>query len=217
MKVWVFQRDLTFKGGTWGCRTPHLEYVAGYTNPLLFLFEQTQQLMVLTTRGKPWWLRVWANPEFVQLHRWGPWVLERFLGYWGPQNCEILHLPRPIKAKQHFFFLKKKKKTRRKGLPDSFWIITTPRLGLPCPGYFDVFASRGACLSRLYSRLKWRGLTTFAGATKRAFSAIWYMSFCLGICNWSKILWNPDYRQRLPLKSTDVWRCRIQPLCVLRR
>ena len=36
----------------------HLNYVAAYTNPLLFLFERTQQLTLLTTRGKPWRLRV---------------------------------------------------------------------------------------------------------------------------------------------------------------
>jgi len=33
--------------GTWGCRmlTLHLKYVAGYTGPLLFLFERTQHLL----------------------------------------------------------------------------------------------------------------------------------------------------------------------------
>ena len=33
--------------GTWGGRilTLHLNYVAGYTGPLLFLFERTQQLL----------------------------------------------------------------------------------------------------------------------------------------------------------------------------
>ena len=50
---------------TWGGRilTLHLNYVAGYTDPLLFLFERTQQLTPLTTRGKPWRLRVWAGPK----------------------------------------------------------------------------------------------------------------------------------------------------------
>jgi len=59
--------------GTRGGRilTLHLNYVAGYTCPLLFLFEQTQQLTPLTTRGKPWRLRVWAGPKFVRPHRWG--------------------------------------------------------------------------------------------------------------------------------------------------
>jgi len=49
---------------TWGGRilTIHLNYVAGYTRPLLFLFERTQQLTPLTTRGMPWRLRVWAGP-----------------------------------------------------------------------------------------------------------------------------------------------------------
>jgi len=40
---------------TWDGRilTLHLNYVAAYTNPLLFLFERTQQLTLLTTKGKP--------------------------------------------------------------------------------------------------------------------------------------------------------------------
>jgi len=40
---------------TWCGRilTLHLNYVAGYTDPLLFLFELTQQLTPLTTKGKP--------------------------------------------------------------------------------------------------------------------------------------------------------------------
>ena len=56
---------------TWGgwILTLHLNYVAGYTDPLLFLFERTQQLAPLTTKGKPWRLRVWAGPKFVRLHR----------------------------------------------------------------------------------------------------------------------------------------------------
>ena len=55
---------------TWGGQilTLHLSYVAGYTTPLLFLFERTQQLTALTTRGKPWRLRVWAGPKFVRPH-----------------------------------------------------------------------------------------------------------------------------------------------------
>ena len=36
------------------------------------------------------------------------------------------------------------------------------------------------------------------GATKRAFSLF-------------NIFWNSDYRQRFPLKSTEIWRYRIQP------
>jgi len=81
---------------TWGGRilTIHLNHVAGYTDPLLFLFKRTQQLMPLTTRGKPWRLRVWAGPKFrrvIRSHRWGPWVMKRFLGYWSPQ--ELRNLP----------------------------------------------------------------------------------------------------------------------------
>jgi len=55
---------------TWGGRilTLHRNYVAGYIGPLLFLFERTQQLTPLTTRGKPWRLRVWAGPMFVRTH-----------------------------------------------------------------------------------------------------------------------------------------------------
>ena len=46
----------TTRGGR--IRTLHLNSVAGYTGPPLFLFERTQELTPLTTRGKPWWLRV---------------------------------------------------------------------------------------------------------------------------------------------------------------
>jgi len=103
---------------TWGGRilTLHLNYVSGYTDPLIFLFERTQQLIPVTTTGKPWRLHVWESPgpKLVQPHRWGPWVLKRFLGYWGPQNCQILHLPRPSKSKRHIFFNKKEKKRKPK-------------------------------------------------------------------------------------------------------
>jgi len=58
---------------TWGSQilTLHLNSVAGYTGPLLFLCERTQQLTPLTTRGMPWRLRVGAGPMFVRTHRWG--------------------------------------------------------------------------------------------------------------------------------------------------
>jgi len=59
------------------------------------------------------------------------------------------------------------------------------------------------------------GLQHLLGATKREFSARYFMSLCFGICNFSKIFWTSDYRQRFPFKSTDIWRYRIQPFCVL--
>jgi len=59
------------------------------------------------------------------------------------------------------------------------------------------------------------GLQHLLGATKRAFSAGWFGSFCLGFCHFSEIFWNSDYRQRIPLKSTDIWKSRIHTLCVL--
>jgi hypothetical protein len=44
---------------TWGVRilTLHLNYVAGYTSPLLFLFEQTHNYYVDNRGLKPWRLR----------------------------------------------------------------------------------------------------------------------------------------------------------------
>jgi len=53
-------------------------------------------------------------------------------------------------------------------------------------------------------RVEWRDLQHLLGATERAFSARSFRPLCLGICNFSKIFWNSDYRQRLPLKSTDI-------------
>jgi len=35
--------------------------VAGCTDPLLFLFERTQQLIPLTAMGKPWRFRAWCH------------------------------------------------------------------------------------------------------------------------------------------------------------
>jgi len=35
------------------------------------------------------------------------------------------------------------------------------------------------------------------------------------ICDFSKLFWNSDYCQIFPLKSTDIWRYRIQPFCIL--
>ena len=54
-----------------GCEWPKAPLLAarpdaGYTYPLLFLFEQTQLLTPLTTRGKPWRLHVLVSPKFVQ-------------------------------------------------------------------------------------------------------------------------------------------------------
>ena len=45
--------------GTWGCRIPtlHLNYVAGYTGPLLFLFERTHNCSVDNQGLLPWRLR----------------------------------------------------------------------------------------------------------------------------------------------------------------
>jgi len=110
--------------GVAGSSTFHLNYVAGYTNPLLFLFERTQQLTPLSTRGKPWRLRVWAGPKFVQLHRWGPWVMKRFLGYWSPQE---LRNPPPPTTRQTkttlVFFKKKKEKENPKQLPSLLCLL----------------------------------------------------------------------------------------------
>jgi len=61
-----------------------------------------------------------------------------------------------------------------------------------------------------YHEWSGEGLQHLLGATKRAFSVIWFRLFNLGIFDFSKIFWNSDYRQRFPLKSTDIWRYRIQ-------
>jgi len=44
---------------TWGVwiLTLHLKYVAGYTGPLLFLFERTYNYYVDNQKLVPWWLR----------------------------------------------------------------------------------------------------------------------------------------------------------------
>jgi len=52
--------------------TLHLNYVAGYTGPLLFLFERTHNYPgLLTTRGFcPGVSVIWAGPKFVRPHWW---------------------------------------------------------------------------------------------------------------------------------------------------
>ena len=98
-----------------GCRSLilHLNYVAGYTDPLLFLFERTQQLTPLTTRGKPWRLRVWAGPKFVRPHRWGPWVIKSFHGYWSPQELQNPPPPATEQIKATLVFLKNKRRGKK--------------------------------------------------------------------------------------------------------
>ena len=57
--------------GTWGCRilTLNLNYVAGYTGPLLFLFERTHNsVTTLITRGLcPGSSVVWAGASLVRV------------------------------------------------------------------------------------------------------------------------------------------------------
>ena len=52
-------RGHSFSQGTWGCRilTLHLNYVAGYTGPLLFLFERTHNYSIDDQGLVPWRLR----------------------------------------------------------------------------------------------------------------------------------------------------------------
>ena len=104
----------------WPDPQPHLIYVASYTDPLLFLFERTQQLTPSTTRGKPWRHRVWAGPKIVRPHRWGPWIMKRFLGYWSPQERRNPPSPTTERIKATLISFKKKKAQRKGTLPLEF-------------------------------------------------------------------------------------------------
>ena len=53
-------------GDAWISLDHHLNYVLAPPNPTSPIFERTQPLTPLTTKGKPWRLRVWASPELVQ-------------------------------------------------------------------------------------------------------------------------------------------------------
>jgi len=82
---------------TWGVRilTLHLNYVACYTDPLLSS-SNGPTTTTLTTKGLcPGGSVVWASPKFVRPHRWGYWVMIRFLEIQGPNCREILHRPLP--------------------------------------------------------------------------------------------------------------------------
>jgi len=59
--------------------TLRLNYVAGYTSPLLSLFEWIQQLTPSTARDKLWRLCIWASQMFFRTHRWSVCVA---LFYW---------------------------------------------------------------------------------------------------------------------------------------
>ena len=64
--------------------------------------------MPLTTRGKPWRFRVWA--KFVRPHRWGPWVMQRFLRYWAPKRAKFPTAHDRASQSNTFFLIKKKQK-----------------------------------------------------------------------------------------------------------
>jgi hypothetical protein len=57
--------------GTWGCwiLTLHLNYVAVYTSPLLFLFERTHNYSVDNQGVYPGVSVVWSGPKFVRTHQ----------------------------------------------------------------------------------------------------------------------------------------------------
>jgi len=108
-------RGHSFRHGTWGCRilTLHLNYVAGYTSPLLFLFERTHNYFVDNQGLLPWRLRRLGRSKVrsVSLVR----VLSdgKISWAWGPKVCVILHLPR-LKQSNTCSFEKREKKNRRR-------------------------------------------------------------------------------------------------------
>ena len=79
----------------------------------------------------------------------------------------------------------------------------------------DIWNTVRALLWRVIRECSGEGTQHLLGAAKRAFSARWFMSLYFGICYFSKIFWNSDYRQRFPIKPTDIWRYGIQLFCVL--
>ena len=77
---------------TWGGRilTLHLNYVAGYTDPLLFLLERTQQLTPLTTRDKPFFFgRFWALASQNLI-----FIFDSFFGFESTLLARQLHQER---------------------------------------------------------------------------------------------------------------------------
>ena len=57
---------------TWGVwiLTLHLKYVAGYTGPLLFLFERTYNYYVDNQKLVPWWLRCLGGSKVRSASLW---------------------------------------------------------------------------------------------------------------------------------------------------
>jgi len=131
------------------------------------LTERTQQLTPLTTRGKPWRLRVWAGPKIVRPHRWGPWVMKRFLGYWVPKTAKSSTSHNRAKQR-NTYVLKKNKEKKPEGkrpFPEksrthwqsfacgsyltwqwAWWPrnIAEPQ-GFFWPGYWRVYTPLGVC------------------------------------------------------------------------
>jgi len=83
------------KAGDWGVRilTLHLNYVAGYTGPLLFLFERTQNYSVDNQELLPWRLRRLGRSKVRSVSLVG--VLSDGKISWarGSKVCVILHPP----------------------------------------------------------------------------------------------------------------------------
>jgi len=100
---------------TWGSRilTLHLNYVAGYTGPLLFLFERTHNYSFDNQGLLPWRLRRVGRSKvrLASLVR----VLSDGKIAWarGPKVCVILHLPQ-LKQSNTCSFEKKKKEEKSK-------------------------------------------------------------------------------------------------------
>ena len=96
---------------TWGGRilTLHLIYIAGYTGPLLFLFEQTHNYPVDDQGLSPWWLRCLGGSKVRSSS------LVRFLSdgkiSWVMWSQGLWNLPPPM-AKQSNTCLKKKLKEK---------------------------------------------------------------------------------------------------------
>jgi len=104
----------SLRQGTWGSRilTLHLNYVAGYTGPLLFLFERTHNYSVDNQGLLPWRLRRLGRSKvrsasLVRVLSDGKIPRAR-----GPKVCVILHLPQ-LKQSNTFSFEKKRKKKRK--------------------------------------------------------------------------------------------------------
>jgi len=129
-------RGHSLRQGTWGGWIPtlHLNYVAGYTGPLLFLFERTHNCYVDNHGLVPWRLRRVGRSKVRSASLVRVWSDGKISWAQGPKVCVILHRPQLKQSKTCSFEERKKKKKENPKERHPRWSHLRPTE----PGYWRV-------------------------------------------------------------------------------